>query len=49
MIEPNNLNGGFIQEQNTIMRSETQNCARVAVFGIIFVVEIEQKQPICCL
>ncbi len=26
MIEPNNLNGWFIQEQNTIMRSETQNC-----------------------
>ncbi len=25
VIEPNNLNGGFIQELNTIMRSETQN------------------------
>ncbi len=29
--------------------SETQNCAMVAVFGIIFVVEIEQKQAIWCL
>ncbi len=26
-----------------------QNCARVAVFGIIFAVEIEQKQAIWCL
>ncbi len=26
VIEPNQLNGWFIQEQNTIMRSETQNC-----------------------
>ncbi len=26
--------------------SEMQNCAMVAVFGIIFVVEIEQKQAI---
>ncbi len=26
-----------------------QNCAMVAVFGIIFVVEIEQKQAIWCL
>ncbi len=26
------------------MRSETQNCARVAVFGIIFVVEKDQQQ-----
>ncbi len=29
--------------------SEMQNCAMVAVFGIIFVVEIEQKQEIWCL
>ncbi len=29
--------------------SETQNCAMVAGFGIIFVVEIEQKQATWCL
>ncbi len=29
--------------------SERQNYASVAVFGIIFVVEIEQKQAILCL
>ncbi len=29
--------------------TETQNCARVDVFGIIFVVKIEQKQVIWCL
>ncbi len=34
VIEPNNLNDWFIEEQNT-MRSEMQNCARVAVFGIV--------------
>ncbi len=36
--------GWFIQnkEQNTIMRSETQNSA-ATVFGSIFVGEIEQK------
>ncbi len=48
VIEPNHLNGWFIQEQNTIMRSEIQNCA-VAVFGIIFVVEIDQNQATWCL
>ncbi len=26
VIEPNHLNGWFIQEQNTIMCSEMQNC-----------------------
>ncbi len=49
VIKPNNLNSWFIQEQNIIMRSETQNCARMAAFGIIFVVEIEQKQAKWCL
>ncbi len=52
VIEPNLLNGWFIQEQNRTEHhhaSETQNCARVAVFGIIFVVEIDQKQAIWCL
>ncbi len=29
--------------------SSKGNCAMVAVFGIIFVVEIEQKQAIWCL
>ncbi len=46
VIEPNHLNGWFIQEQNTIIRSET---VYDAVFGIIFVVEIDQKQAIRCL
>ncbi len=46
VIQPNHLNSWFIQEQNTIMRSEMQNCVKVAVFGIIFVVEINQKQAI---
>ncbi len=41
-IEPNHLN------RWNETRSETQNSA-VAVFGIIFVLEIEQKQPIWCL
>ncbi len=39
-IEQNHLNGWFIQD--------TQNSA-VAVFGIIFVGEIEEKQAIWCL
>ncbi len=48
MIEPNHLNGWFIQEQNIIMRSVAKLCM-VAVFGIIFVVEIDPKQAIWCL
>ncbi len=39
VIEPNHLNSWFIQEQNTIMPQKRV----VAVFGAIFVVEIDQK------
>ncbi len=43
LTEPNHLNGWFIQEQSTVMCcSETQNSA-AAVFGSIFVGDIEQK------
>ncbi len=35
--------------KHVIAQSQRQNCAMVAVFGIIFVVEIEQKQAIWCL
>ncbi len=48
-IEPNNLNTWFIQERNTVMLLRDTRLCMVAVFGIIFVVEIEQRQVILCL
>ncbi len=47
-IEPNHLNGWFVQERNT---GDIQRCKTVLwwLFGIIFVGEIEQKQGIWCL
>ncbi len=42
--EPSHLNDSFIQERIT----ETQNSA-VAVFGVFFVGEMEQKLSIWCL
>ncbi len=41
-IETNHLNGWFIQERNTFMLLRDAKSA-VAVFGTIFVGEIEQK------
>ncbi len=49
VIEPNHLNSWFIQERNTVMLPREAKLCMVAVFGIIFVVEIEQKQAIWCL
>ncbi len=47
-IEPNHLTSDSFRNETLSCCSETQNSA-VAVFGIIFVGEIEQKQAICCL
>ncbi len=41
-IEPNHLTGDSFRNETPSCWSETQNSA-VAVFGFIFVVEIEQK------
>ncbi len=43
-IEQNHLNSRFIQERNTVMLFRDKKLSMVAAFGIIFVVEIEQKQ-----
>ncbi len=51
VIEPNHLNGLLIdsfRKETPSCCSEMQNSA-VAVFGIIFVGEIEQKQALLCL
>ncbi len=40
-IETNNLKSWFIQERNTVIAQR-----RKTVYGIIFVVEMEQKQAI---
>ncbi len=47
-IEPIHLTGDSFRNETLSCWSEMQNSA-VAAFGIIFVVEIEQKQAICCL
>ncbi len=48
-IEPNHLNSRFFQERNTVMLLRDAKLCLVAVFGIIFVRKIEQKQVIWCL